>query len=110
MLGLGSSAIRGGNTQPMLIPSTNYYLKQLQRADGSKFVDKEDDFLWARFFRFMTPRSYDSQRFTYRLVQGFRGDWNNWDWDSAIVVSAETTIAESQSQLFQSPLKPCTSL
>ena len=87
MLGLGSSAIRGGNTQPMLIPSTNYYLNQLQRADGSKFVDKEDDFLWVRFFRFMTPRSYDSQRFTYRLVQGFRGDWNNWDWDSAIVIS-----------------------
>ncbi len=28
----------------------------------------------------------DSQRFTYRLV-GFRGDWNNWDWDSAIVDS-----------------------
>ena len=86
-LGLGSSARGGGNTQPILVPSTNYYLNQFQRLNGSKFVDKEADFLWFRYHRFTTPRSYDAQRFTYRLLQGFRGSMGSWDWDGAVLVS-----------------------
>ena len=66
-LGLGSSSKKGGNTQPLLIPSTNYWLNQLQRGPigstgGDLFVDKEADHLWARYFRFSTPRSWDSTR------------------------------------------------
>ena len=90
-LGMGSSAKNGGNTQPILVPSTNYWLNQLQRPNGDLFVDKEGDELWFRRFRFSTPRSWDSTRETWRIVQGFRGEWNNWDWDSGIVVSKATS-------------------
>ena len=55
---MGSSAKNGGNTQPILVPSTNYWLNQLQRPDGTLFVDAEGDELWFRRFRFSTPRSF----------------------------------------------------
>ena len=90
-LGMGSSAKNGGNTQPILVPSTNYWLNQLQRPNGDLFVDKEGDELWFRRFRFSTPRSWDSTRETWRVVQGFRGEWNSWDWDSGIVISKATS-------------------
>jgi len=90
-LGLGSSSRGGANTQPLLIPSTNYWLNQLQRENGDLFVDKEADNLWARYFRFSTPRSWDSTRQTWRLVQGFRGVYGDWDWDAAVVASKATS-------------------
>ena len=95
-LGLGSSSRAGGNTQPLLIPSTNYWLNQLQRGPigstgGDLFVDKEADHLWARYFRFSTPRSYDSTRETWRILQGFSGTYGDWDWDGAIVASKATS-------------------
>tara|TARA_Y100001968_G_scaffold36257_1_gene27827 strand:+ start:293 stop:3313 length:3021 start_codon:yes stop_codon:yes gene_type:complete len=90
-LGMGTSAKNGGNTQPILVPSTNYWLNQLQRPNGDLFVDKEGDELWFRRFRFSTPRSWDSTRETWRVVQGFRGEWNSWDWDSGIVISKATS-------------------
>ena len=89
-LGLGTASRQGNNTQPVKIPSTNYWLNQLVRTNGNLFVDKEDDFLWIRYGRFTTPRSYESQRFTYRLVQGFRGNFGTWDWDTGILVSEGT--------------------
>ena len=90
-LGMGSKSKAGGNTQPILVPSSNYWLNQLQRPDGSLFVDEEGDSLWFRYFRFSTPRSWDSTRETWRVVQGFRGEWNNWDWDSGVVISRATS-------------------
>ena len=98
-LGLGTSSRGGGNTQPFLIPSTNYWLNQLQRGpigtpagDGDLFVDREADYLWARYFRFSTPRAWDSTRETWRFVQGFRGDYKDWDWDAGIVASRATSV------------------
>ena len=90
-LGMGSSSKNGGNTQPILVPSTNYWLNQLQRPNGDLFVDKEGNQLWFRYFRFNTPRSWDSTRETWRLVQGFRGNLGDWDWDAGIVASAATS-------------------
>ena len=95
-LGLGSSSRRGANTQPLLIPSTNYWLNLLQNGPigstgGDLFVDEEADHLWARYFRFSTPRSWDSTRQTWRLVQGFRGVYGDWDWDAAVVASKATS-------------------
>ena len=95
-LGLGSSSKQGGNTQPFLIPSTNYWLKQIQQgpigsSGGALFVDEEADHLWARYFRFSTPRSWDSTRQTWRLLQGFRGTYGDWDWDAAVVASKGTS-------------------
>ena len=86
-LGMGSSSKNGGNTQPILVPSTNYWLNQLQRPNGDLFVDKEGDELWFRYFRFNTPRSWDSTRETWRIVQGFRGTYGDWDWDAGLVAS-----------------------
>ena len=86
-LGMGSSSKNGGNTQPILVPSTNYWLNQLQRPNGDLFVDKEGDQLWFRYFRFNTPRSWDSTRETWRIVQGFRGTYGDWDWDAGLVAS-----------------------
>ena len=98
-LGLGTSSRGGGNTQPFLIPSTNYWLNQLQRGpigtpagDGDLFVDREADYLWARYFRFSTPRAWDSTRETWRFVQGFRGNYKDWDWDAGIVASRATSV------------------
>ena len=86
-LGMGSSSKNGGYTQPILVPSTNYWLNQLQRPNGDLFVDKEGDHLWFRYFRFNTPRSWDSTRETWRIVQGFRGNYGDWDWDAGLVAS-----------------------
>ena len=96
-LGLGTSSKQGGNTQPFLIPSTNYWLNQLQRgaigsSGGDLFVDREADYLWARYFRFSTPRAWDSTRETWRLVQGFRGNYGDWDWDAGVVASRATSV------------------
>ena len=90
-LGMGSSSKNGGNTQPILVPSTNYWLNQLQRPNGDLFVDREGDQLWFRYFRFNTPRSWDSTRETWRLVQGFTGNFGDWDWDAGFVASAATS-------------------
>ena len=38
-------------------------------------------------FRFNTPRSWDSTRETWRIVQGFRGTYGDWDWDAGLVAS-----------------------
>ena len=94
-LGMGSSSKNGGNTQPILVPLTNYWLNQLARADGSPFIGKEikgsEVGLWFRYFRFNTPRSWDSTRETWRIVQGFRGNFGDWDWDAGLVASAATS-------------------
>ena len=87
VLGSGSATRNGGGTQPFVIPSTNYWLNQLVRPNGDKFVDREGDVLYARYFRFNTPRGYDSNRKTFRLVKGWRGTRGDWDWDTGMVWS-----------------------
>ena len=40
------------------------------------------------YFRFTEyPRVVDNEATTWRFVQGFRGTWGDWDWDSALVWS-----------------------
>tara|TARA_B100001250_G_scaffold138990_1_gene119042 strand:+ start:1077 stop:4151 length:3075 start_codon:yes stop_codon:yes gene_type:complete len=91
VLGSGSATKNGGGTQPFVIPSTNYWLNQLVRPNGDKFVDEEGDLLYARYFRFQTPRGYDSKRETWRFVQGWTGNRGDWDWDTALVLSKATS-------------------
>ena len=89
-LGAGSCAATGSCTQPYLVPLTNYWLNQLVDDDGNKFVDEEVKNgvgVWKARHRFDTPRGYDSHRTTLRLVQGFRGNTGNWDWDLGFVWS-----------------------
>ena len=91
-LGAGSCAKKGSCTQPYLIPLSNYWLQQLVDSSGNKLVDNEDLVsnglgLWKARHRFDTPRGYNSHRTTLRLLQGFRGAYNKWDWDTAILLS-----------------------
>jgi|TARA_B100000282_G_scaffold103153_1_gene72896 outer membrane receptor protein involved in Fe transport len=88
----GSANRRGQGTQSIRIPSTNYYFNQWVRADGTKFVDAEDDFLWIRFLRFTQPRYYNHERETWRFTQAFAGSTGNWDWDTGIVFSEATSL------------------
>ena len=36
------------------------------------------------------PRIVDNNGETYRFLQGFRGTWGEWDWDTALVWSRAT--------------------
>ena len=92
-LGAGSCAKTGTCTQPYLIPLSNYWLQQLVDADGNKLVNNTSLVpagslgLYKARHRFDTPRGYNSHRTTLRLLQGFRGSYDKWDWDSAILLS-----------------------
>ena len=91
-LGAGSCAKKGSCTQPFLVPLSNYWLQQLVDDKGEKLVNNEDLVsnglgLWKARHRFDTPRGYNSHRTTLRLLQGFRGSFKKWDWDSAILIS-----------------------
>ena len=40
------------------------------------------------FYRFVeVPRISDNDNTTWRFLQGFRGSWGDWDWDTALVWS-----------------------
>ncbi len=90
-LGAGSCAKTGSCTQPLLVPLSNYWLNQLVDSDGNKLVGssqiKNGLGLFKARNRFDTPRGYDSHRTTVRLLQGFRGNMGNWDWDMGFVFS-----------------------
>jgi iron complex outermembrane receptor protein len=91
-LGAGSCAKKGSCTQPFLVPLSNYWLQQLVDEDGNKLVDNSDLLsnglgLWKARHRFDTNRGYNSHRTTLRLLQGFRGSYDKWDWDTAILLS-----------------------
>ena len=74
-----------------VVPLSNYWLNQLVDSDGNKLVDsgqiKNGLGLFKARNRFDAPRGYDSHRTTLRLLQGFRGNFGNWDWDMGILFS-----------------------
>lgn len=44
--------------------------------------------LWIDYGRWVeAPRIVDNDGATWRLLQGFRGGWNAWDWDGAVIWS-----------------------
>jgi len=63
--------------------------------------DKNDDFfndsystygpMAAGYFRFPNLRTNTTELETIRLLQGIRGSFNNWDWESAILYSKATS-------------------
>ena len=90
-LGAGSCATTGACTQPMFVPTTNYWMNQLKDSSDRSFVDREikNDYggIFKARHRFDTPRGYDSHRTTLRLLQGFRGTTGKWDWDTGFLLS-----------------------
>ena len=79
----------GSCTQPLLVPLSNYWLNQLVDSDGNKLVGSSQITNGLGVFkarnRFDSPRGYDSHRTTVRLLQGFRGNMGNWDWDMGVL-------------------------
>lgn len=52
-------------------------------AEG--FALQIDNYRWAQ-----VPRVVDNDGDTYRFLQGFRGDWGDWEWESAVTWSRAT--------------------
>ena len=90
-LGAGSCARTGSCTQPLLVPLSNYWLNQLVDSSGNKLVGSSQITNGVGVYkarnRFDAPRGYDSHRTTLRLLQGFRGNVGNWDWDMGVIFS-----------------------
>lgn len=90
-LGAGSCARTGSCTQPLLVPLSNYWLNQLVDSSGNKLVGSTQIANGVGVYkarnRFDAPRGYDSHRTTLRLLQGFRGNVGNWDWDMGVIFS-----------------------
>ena len=47
------------------------------------------------------PRQVTVDDDSFRLVAGFRGDWNGWDWDTAIVYSEAETVDSTNNRISQ---------
>ena len=88
------------STYEMVIGAENYYnpfgpCDSPNRVPGLPESDvpcegipiKEDFYRWVEY-----PRLIDNTAKTWRFLQGFRGSWGDWDWDTALVWSeAERT-------------------
>ena len=68
----GSSSIYDWTKNPLRDDDGNLVLDDDGNLVPRFFQSEEDDFLWVRYHRFTTPRSYDAVRETWRFVQGFR--------------------------------------
>ena len=68
----------------------NYWLNQMTLADGTAlFAGKElyiDNYRYAERMRMV-----DVEKETYRILQGFRGSFDEWDWEGAFVHSKATS-------------------
>ncbi|MBT6073637.1 MAG: Plug domain-containing protein, partial [Gammaproteobacteria bacterium] len=68
----------------------NYWLNQMKLADGTAlFAGKQ---LYVDNYRFAEKmRRVEVEKKTYRLLQGFRGSFDEWDWEGAFLTSKATT-------------------
>ena len=68
----------------------NYWLNQMKLADGTAhFAGKQ---LYIDNYRYAERmRKVEVEKKTYRLLQGFRGSFDEWDWEGAFVTSKATT-------------------
>ena len=94
----------------IVIPASNYWnpYGPVTFADGSPNPNRQDggaanlgdegtDILIERWRPIEHgPRVFEVDSDTYRAVAGLRGDWGNWEWESAFTTSeAETTDTSS---------------
>lgn len=86
----------------LIVPKENYWnpfgpVGSPNRLDGIDAPDEGLDILIARWRPTdLGPRFISTESTTYRVLGGFRGDYNGWDWESALGYSEnETTDTES---------------
>ena len=78
----GASILPNGNLNP-------------NRLDSDILIDVPDEGLAVIMdnYRFVDigPRRVNVEKDTYRFLQGIRGSWNNWDWETAVFISKATS-------------------
>ena len=78
----GASILPNGNLNP-------------NRLDPDILIDVPDEGLAIIMdnYRFVDigPRRVNVEKDTYRFLQGIRGSWNNWDWETAVFISKATS-------------------
>jgi hypothetical protein len=58
------------------------------------------------YYRFVeVPRVVDNDNTTWRFLQGFRGSWGDWDWDTALVYSEAERNDNNSNRVSYSLLK-----
>ena len=82
----------------------NYWLNQMKLADGTAlFAGKQ---LYVDNYRFAEKmRRVEVEKKTYRLLQGFRGSFDEWDWEGAFLTSKATTDDITKDRISNSLLK-----
>ncbi|ANO53154.1 TonB-dependent receptor [Woeseia oceani] len=78
-----------------VIPADNYYNPFGPCGSDNRVVPDDDPDvpcegvpLIEDYYRFVeVPRIVDNDNTTWRFLQGFRGAWQDWDWDTALVWS-----------------------
>ena len=78
----GASILPNGNLNP-------------NRLDSDILIDVPDEGLAVIMdnYRFVDigSRRVNVEKDTYRFLQGIRGSWNNWDWETAVFISKATS-------------------
>jgi iron complex outermembrane receptor protein len=82
----------------------NYWLNQMKLADGTAlFAGKQ---LYVDNYRFAEKmRRVEVEKKTYRLLQGFRGSFDEWDWEGAFLTSKATTDDITKDRISNNLLK-----
>lgn len=82
----------------------NYWLNQMKLADGTAlFAGKQ---LYVDNYRYAERmRKVEVEKKTYRLLQGFRGSFDEWDWEGAFVTSKATTDDVTKDRISNTLLK-----
>lgn len=82
----------------------NYWLNQMKLADGTAlFAGKQ---LYIDNYRYAERmRKVEVEKKTYRLLQGFRGSFDEWDWEGAFVTSKATTDDVTKDRISNTLLK-----
>ena len=82
----------------------NYWLNQMKLEDGTAhFAGKQ---LYIDNYRFVEKmRRVEVEKKTYRLLQGFRGSFDEWDWEGAFVTSKATSDDITKDRISNNLLK-----
>ncbi len=100
----------------IIVPGSNYWnpvgaITSPNRVDGINAPDEGLDVLVSRWRPTeMGPRIFNVDSTTFRLLGGLRGEWNDWDWESAFSYSENSTTDTSRNRISKTLLQEQLSL